>query len=184
MHKGGTGRRTLLQRGLALLAGGVAVAAGARTVQAEQPAALKLDPIPRPQTLALTLYARKRPIARLPGAARGGHAAEARTQASGELLASPEGSSIGSFYTNCFCMGTPLGAHTREASNLEFQVLELKDGTLFGLCGGAAISGVKAHAIVGGTGAYAGARGSYVERAVAETAAVRDVIELVVTLAG
>jgi len=182
MDTGGTGRRTLLQRGLALLAGGVAVAAGARTIHAEQPVALKLDS-DAGRMATLTLYARKRPIAGLPGAARGGHTADARTLASGELLASPDGGVIGSLHTNCFCMGTPIGTHNREASNLEFQVLELKDGTLFGLCGGAAASGVKAHAIVGGTGAYAGARGTCVERAVAGHAALRDVVELVVTLA-
>ena len=182
MDTGRTGRRTLLQRGLALLAGGVAVATGVRTVQAEEPTAPVVDVGPQRRRHTLTLYAHKRPVAGV----RGGHPAhgtDARTLASGDLLDAPGGSAVGSFYTNCFCMGTPLGPHARASSNLEFQVLELAEGTLFGICGGTNGSAAKAHAIVGGTGRYAGASGSYVERPAADTAR-RDVVELIVTLAG
>lgn len=182
MKKGGTGRRTVLQRGLTLLAGGVAVGAGARTVRAEEPAA-PVVPTATPAVSTLTLYARKRPVAGPPRATRGAHTPDARTLASGELLDSPGGRAIGSFHTNCFCMGTPLGPHNHAASNLEFQVLQLADGTLFGISGGGA-SDMKAHAVVGGTGRYAGARGSYIERPAEGRGAKRDVMELVVTLAG
>lgn len=182
MDTGRTGRRTLLQRGLALLAGGAAVATGVRTVRAEEPAPLKLDPTPRRDVQTLTLYARRRPVAGVPAGGHAAHTADARTLASGELLDAPGGNAVGTFHTNCFCMGTPLGPHNRSASNLEFQVLELTDGTLFGICGGATPSTAKAHAIVGGTGRYAGASGSYIERPAAD-AARRDVVELIVTLA-
>ena len=184
METGRTGRRTLLQRGLALLAGGVAVATGARAVRAEQPEQVEVTAVPKPQASTLTLYARRRPVADLPGAVRGGHTADARTLASGELFAAPDGEAIGAFHTNCFCAATPFGPHTRTASNLEFQVLELGDGTLFSICGGATPSGTKAHAVVGGTGRYAGARGSYVERPATDASTRRDVVELVITLAG
>ena len=178
MDTGRTGRRTLLQRGFALLAGGVAVATSGRTVRAEEPAPKATAP--RQDGQMLTLYARRRPVAGVRSGAHA-HGPDARTLATGELLDGPAGTAVGSFYTNCFCMGTPLGPHKRAASNLEFQVLELSDGTLFGIGGGADASGTKAHAIVGGTGRYAGARGSYVERPAATTA--RDLVELIVTLA-
>ena len=180
MDTGRTGRRTLLQRGFALLAGGVAAATGARTVRADEPAPAKIDAAPQRDVQTFTLYARRRPVATV----RGGHAhhSDTRTLASGELLDAPDGTAVGTFNTNCFCMGTPLGPHNRAASNLEFQVLDLAGGTLFGICGGATPAGTKAHAIVGGTGRYAGARGSYVERPAANAA--RDVVELFVTLAG
>ena len=181
MDKRGTGRRTVLQRGLALLAGGVAVATGGRAVRAEQPIAPKTEPDPQRGPVTLTLYARKRPLAALPGTSRG-YGEDPRAVTSGELLTAVDGQAIGAFHTNCFCMGAPHGPHTRDSSSLEFQVLEFKDGTLFGLGGGAFASGTKAHAIVGGTGAFAGARGSYVERPVAENATGRDIVELIITV--
>jgi hypothetical protein len=174
MTTGGTPRRTLLQRGLALLAGGIAVATGSRVIRADG------GITPAPGT-TLTLYTRPRPIAPPPGAARAVQADHARQLASGELLDGPHGKCIGSVYTNCFCPGAPFGAQ-RSTSDLEFQVMQLADGTLFGMCGGTAEAGEKVRAIVGGTGRYAGARGAYIERPAA--GAGDDVVELVLTLAG
>ena len=139
MKKTATGRRTLLQQGLALLGGGVAVAAGTRWTRpaqaAEQSGGAK----------SLTLYARIRP---LPGGAA--HAGDTRLVSSGDLLDAPNGKCVGQFYTNCFCLGTPFGPHETAASNLEMQMLQLHDGTLFGMGGGtAAHDGEKAHAIIG-----------------------------------
>jgi hypothetical protein len=186
MKTGGTPRRTLLQRGLALLAGGVAVAASPRLIRAKS----AVDPKPggaadpKRAGTTLTVYARKRPLAAPPDADRGvqGHS---RQLASGELLDAPDGKRLGAFYTNCFCLGTAFGPHNGAASNLEFQVLQLKEGTLFGMCGGATEpGGARAHAVVGGTDRYAGARGVYVERPATGKAARHDVVEFIVTLAG
>lgn len=180
MEKRGTGRRTLLQRGFALLAGGAALIAGARTgrLQAAAPAR------PAENTEGtLTLYARKRPLAAPPRGSHAGQRSPGRLVASGELLDAPGGRSIGEFHTNCFCLETPFGPQAA-GSNLEFQVLQLNDGTLFGLCAGAVDHGAaRAHAVVGGTGRYTGARGSYVERAATSTSGSHDLVELVVTLA-
>jgi hypothetical protein len=164
------GRRTLLQRGLALLGGGAAVLAGTRWGRVEAAA-----PTPTPQTL--TLYARKRPLA--------AQSSDTRLVASGDLFDTPAGeTSVGAFYTNCFCLGTPFGPHTTADANLEFQVLHLKDGTLFGISGGGnAHAGVTMHAIVGGTNRYAGARGSYTERPAGPGAADHGMLEFIVTLA-
>lgn len=161
----GTGRRTLLQRGLALLAGGATIAGGSRLASASPPSA-------RPRSL--TVYARRRPVA---------GTADGRIVSSGDLLDRPDGEWIGAFHTNCFCVQSPFGAPAAAASSLEFHVLQLKDGTLFSVGSGAA-DGARPLAIIGGTDRYAGLSGSCVERAIAGAHAADDMRELIVTFAG
>ena len=165
------GRRTLLQRGMALLGGGAAIIAGARWTRVE--AAPRDTPTPR----TLTLYARKRPVAVLP--------ADSRLLATGDLFDAPDGgAAVGAFYTNCFCLGTAFGPHTDSEANLQFQVLHLKEGTLFGMSGGGNAHGdVTMHAIVGGTSRYSGARGSYVERLATTGEPEPGLVEFIITLA-
>lgn len=174
MEKGskGTGRRTLLQRGLALLAGGAAVATGARLTRGTRPL---------PEDGSLVVYARRRPFAGPPSGTQ--HAsAPGALLASGDLLDAPDGKPIGSFHTNCFCHGA-VGSHQVTRPSLEFQVLQLKDGTLYGIFAGEAADGTKSHAIAGGTGRFAGARGQYLERIAAGQSAGDDVVQFVVSLA-
>lgn len=95
----GTKRRTLLQRGAALLTGGAALAGTTRWAGAASPPAAS-PPSP------LTLYARARPVA-------GHHHADGRIVASGDLLDAPDGTRIGTFYANCFCLPTPFGPRAR-----------------------------------------------------------------------
>lgn len=165
----GTKRRALLQRGLALLAGGAAMAGGTRWVRAASP------PPPGPLT-TLTLYTRQRPFVGPPGAGHQ-HVPDGRLVASGDLFDAPDGKRIGTFVSNCFCLHSSFGPQTSAASNLEFHVLELADGTLFSIGSG---GGAEARplAIVGGTNRYAGRSGSYIERTVGD-----DVRELVITFA-
>ena len=169
-----TKRRTLLQRGLTLLAGGAAIAGGTRWASASPPATV-------PATL--TVYARRRPTAgSLTGPA--GHAADGRVVASGDLLDGPQGQPIGSFHTNCFCVQSSFGPHPVGAPSLEFHVLQLNDGTLFGIGSGAEDAGGLAPlAIVGGTGRYAGKSGSYSQRAIAGHSVGADVRQLTITFA-
>ena len=170
-----TGRRTLLQRALALVAGGVAIGSGVRLTRGS-PALAEAAP-----GSPLTVYARTRPFVVPPSGQS--PAAAANTQvASGELLDAPDGKPVGSFVTNCFCV-VGNAAHNVVHPSMEFQALELKEGTLYGMCSGRGPDGAKTHAIVGGTGRFAGARGAYIERAVATQSTRHDVIELVVTLA-
>jgi len=164
----GTKRRTVLQRGAALLTGGVALAGGARwaggaTAEAASP----------PRTI--TLFARSRP------AGSHGHG-DGRLIASGDLLDAPDGQPIGTFHTNCFCATTPFGQPAAAASNLEFHVLQLKDGTLFGIGSGVETPAGRALAIVGGTDKFAGRSGAFVQRAIAADAG--DVQQLTITFAG
>ena len=164
----GTGRRSLLRRGLALVGGLAAV--GTTGVLAKRAIAE-----PAPRTPALTVYGRKRPVAGDTGA---------RVMAFGELYDRPDGRPIGEFHSNCFCLSTPHGLDARAASNLEFHVLQLKDGSLFGMRGGSHGSAEAAPAaIVGGTGRYAGASGTLIERPMTGGTPGHDLVEFVVTFA-
>jgi hypothetical protein len=169
-----TKRRTLLQRGIALLAGGAAIAGGSRLAVAASPPAK-----------TLTLFARKRPVVGMPGTFGPAQAADGRMVASGDLLDAPDGQAIGTFYTNSFCVQSPFGGQTVAASGLEFHVLQLKEGTLFSIGSGTDdASGVRPLAVVGGTDRFAGKSGSCLTRGVAGASHADDVRELIVTFAG
>jgi hypothetical protein len=164
----GTKRRTLLQRGLALLAGGAAIAGSTRWAGAASP------PAAAPSS-TLTLYARSRPAAHQ-------HGVDGRLMASGDLLDRPDGDAIGTFHTNCFCVSTPFGVQA-SAANLEFHVLQLQDGTLFSMGSGLETSGGRLAAIVGGTDRFAGRSGTYVQRSIAGEIG-DDLRQLTITFAG
>ena len=98
----------------------------------------------------------------------------------GELLDAPDGKAIGSLVTNCICeVGGAV--HGIAHPSPEFQALE-RGRKAHGMCSGPGPDGSKCHAIVGGTGRFAGAR-RYVERAVVTQSTRHDVIQFVVTLA-
>ena len=170
----GTGRRTLLQRALALVAGGVAFGSGVRLTRGSPVHAEAADP-------PLTVYARPRPFV-VPPNGRMPVSAAGTLVSSGELLDGPEGKSIGSFVTNCLCTVGSAG-HNVAHPGLEFQAMQFNEGTLYGMCLGPGRDGVKSHAIVGGTGRFAGARGTYLESAATPSSGQQDVIQFVVTLA-
>lgn len=162
-----TKRRTFFQRGLALLAGGAALGGTARWAGASPPAAADR---------MLTLYARPRPVAGHQ------HSSDGRILATGDLLDGLDGERIGTFYTNCFCVPTPFGVQAAAPSTMELHVLQLKDGTLFGMGSGRDASGQQPVAIIGGTGRFAGRSGAYLLHPIA--AGSRDVRELTITFAG
>jgi hypothetical protein len=173
MTTGSTGsRRTLLQRGIALLAGGAALAGGTRWAAAASPS--PLAPV-KVEGATLTLYARRRPAA---------SAADGRMVTSGDVFDRPGGERIGSFHTTSFHAHSPFGGPSATASSLEFHVLQLKDGTLFSVSSGAAGDGARALAIIGGTDRFAGKSGNYLERAIAGDYPGDDLRELTITFAG
>jgi len=163
----GSGRRTLLRRGLALFGGLAAV--GTTGVLAKRAAAV---PTPRANA-TLVIYGRGRPVAGDTGA---------RVVGIVELYDKPGGRRIGEIHTNCFCLSTPHGLDARADSNLEFQVLQLEDGSLFGMRGGSHRE-TGPSAIVGGTARYAGASGTLVERPMAGGTPGHDHVQLVITFA-
>jgi hypothetical protein len=165
-----TPRRTLLQRGLALLGGALGVGAVGGEVHARSEA--------RAPARTLQLLGRRRTAARRAGTAPGAHQ---HAVASGDLLDTQGNETIGSFHTNGFCLETRLGSPLPSESNIAFQTFVLAEGSLFGLGGGPSPGGERTCAVLGGTGRYAGAQGTYVER-VPSRPAGRDAVEFVFTL--
>ena len=172
MNKDGKERRTLLQQGLALLGGGVAVAAGARWSRGA-----KVEAAPLEAKQPLKVYARIRPSAVTNPAQP-----DARMVATGDLLDAPDGKRVGEFSANCFCLGTPVGAHLNSTATIEMQVLQLTEGTLFGMSTPSAPGSPRVHAIIGGTEKFASARGTYVQRPVSAPGAL-DLVEFIVSIA-
>jgi hypothetical protein len=164
-----TPRRTLLQRGIALIGGALGVGAVGGEVHARAE-------IARSETLQL--LGRRRSPARLAPATQGAHQ---HAVSSGDLLDAKGGETIGSFHTNGFCLETRLGTPMPSDSNIAFQTFVLADGSLFGLGGGPSPDGDRTCAVLGGTGRYAGAQGTYVER-VPSPPAARNAVEFVFTL--
>jgi hypothetical protein len=84
-----------------------------------------------------------------------------RTTVHGELL-DTSGERVGEFFGSSSCVDSPNGAAW---TSVETHTLRLRDGTIHGM--GTTTSGHDAEAvfaIVGGTGRYLGARGSYTAR--------------------
>ena len=149
-----TKRRTLLQQGIALLAGGAALAGGSKWAAADSTP--RLSEVEGPS--AITLYARKTDVFDRPGGER-----------------------IGSFYANTIGAQSPFGVAA--ASSVEMHTLQLADGALFTLSAATA-SGERPMAIIGGTGRFAGKTGSCVSRAIRGEHVADDVRELSITFAG
>jgi hypothetical protein len=98
----------------------------------------------------------------------------------GELLDRPGGNVVGHFIAAHLTNHSPFAA---AASSLEIHTFTLKAGTIHGL--GAASRGAEGHfVILGGTGRYAGARGSYVARQRTRELGGDGTAEFHLTLAG
>lgn len=81
------------------------------------------------------------------------------------LLDQPNGQPVGEFHANSFRTVSALGAvNPFSASNIEMQTIRLNDGTLFGMGANEVRGEEQVHAIIGGTGRFAGARGTYTIR--------------------
>ena len=145
-----TSRRCMLGRGLALVAGAVGFGA-AGTAQAAMQEAKGTE---------LVFYGRNfhlhNPSKRAGMVPEGGD----RHSAYGELLDRPKGKVVGHFTAAHLTHNSPFAVG---ASSLEIHTFTLKDGTIHGL--GAVARGNEGHfVILGGTGRFSGATGSYVAR--------------------
>jgi hypothetical protein len=143
-----------LKNGLLMLAGGLGLG-----VVAKQRTAEAATSVASPATAAqlklhgsgLHLYApdRKRGATPLLGD---------RLAATGTLH-DTAGNEIGRFHAALFCTGSPHSPGSPPLTYLEQHTFILADGVLFG--SGVSGDGTDAFAIVGGTGRYVGARGTY-----------------------
>jgi hypothetical protein len=79
----------------------------------------------------------------------------------GELL-HPSGEKAGEFYAMAVGIDSPFQLTGAGLGALEIHTLTLAEGTIVGVGAGGGLE--RTYAIVGGTGKYAGARGSYVAR--------------------
>jgi hypothetical protein len=102
-----------------------------------------------------------------------------RHTAYGELLDAPEGAAVGHFSAARMALDSPFAA----ASSLEIHTFDLGDGTLHGL--GSAVRGADGNfVILGGTGRYAGATGTYLARQEPRELGGDGTAEFHLTLAG
>jgi len=153
----GTTRRSLLRRGLLLLGGAGAAGAGlagAARVAERSPTAS------RRSATAIELYGDEW---HMRAANRGhGHMPQRGELVSlyGNLRTGPHGEKVGEFYASSMFIDAPLGESPHAASNVETHTFNLKDGSIVGM--GTASTRESLFAVVGGTGRYAGASGSYV----------------------
>ena len=145
-------RRGLLGRGLLVATGVLGLGSATRS----SPAAGAVQPLRQGRT-ELTLHGRnlhlhapERQAGELP------HKGDRHT-AYAELLDGPEGAVTGHFSAAHLSLDSPFAA----ASSLEIHTFDLPGGTIHGL--GSAVRGADGNFVVlGGTGRYAGATGSYV----------------------
>lgn len=146
-------RRNLLARGLVLVGGAVGLAAAPRG-EAAQAAP------PTTNGTELRLYGRNFHL-QAPSHVAGQVPVHGdRHSGYGELLDRPGGKVVGHFTAAHLTHESPFAA---AASSLEIHTFALKAGTIHGL--GAVTRGAEGHFVVlGGTGRYTGARGSYVAR--------------------
>jgi hypothetical protein len=145
-----TDRRTVLKRGVFAAAAAAAAALAIRP--GDQRPALAAVPIGGGKTIELF--------------GRGWHADADKVPSKGdsysvygELLASPEGDKCGEFYAACLAIDSPFQVTGQGIGSLEIHTLVLAEGSIVAM--GAGSGPDRSFAIVGGTGKYTGARGSY-----------------------
>ena len=147
-------RRSVLRRGLVLCAGAIGLGAGGASASA----ATGKRPL-APQAETLNLYGRNWHLA-LPGQRFGRQpAAGDRARVHGELLDRPGGQKVGEFHGAWLQSSSPFGDAAFSLGSIELHTFTLTGGSLFGI--GTAAGDEGTFAVVGGTGRYAGMRGTY-----------------------
>jgi hypothetical protein len=146
-------RTTLLKRGLFLIGAAVGLQGGPQAA-----AALGAT---RTAPATLKLYGRSW-HAQTQGRRAGRLARGDRVAVYGELSLGPGGKKMGEFYSAYFSHLSPFGPGSHAAAGIEVHTFNLDDGTILGQ--GSHWGEEGRYAVVGGTGRYSGARGSYVAR--------------------
>lgn len=145
----GQSRRTILKRGLVLAAGALGVTAAGKEARAATVT------VPNQLRLHGTNWRLAVPD-RQPGEMLrlGDHGA-----VYGDLLDRRNGRPFGQFFGSRLAIQSTPGGHARADASVEVHTFVLPYGTIIGM--GTAVLGEAIFAIVGGTGNYAGAKGSY-----------------------
>jgi hypothetical protein len=155
---GFTPRRAFMKRGAALLAGVAGMLGAAHGVLGAEGTTAEAATMPVGPKIT-TLFgsnwhfvSETRNLGELPSPG-------SRGACYGELFDSPDGTKVGEFYSASFWLGTPFGKSDVSAQALEMHTFRFSDGTLLGM--GSHNGPNSVYAIVGGTGRYHGATGSY-----------------------
>ncbi len=82
----------------------------------------------------------------------------------GELVAGEQDEKVGEFYSSCLPVKSPFGPTPFAAASVEVHTFSLADGTILGMGAAMASARESLYTVVGGTGRYAGTRGTYVAR--------------------
>jgi hypothetical protein len=145
----GHSRRSVLKRGLLVVAGAIGVTAAGKEGSAEA----------RPLPNEFRLFGRSWRLdapGRVPGEQiRRGDGGVVY----GELVDAPTGKPTGRFFGSRLAVQSAPGGNVRADASVEIHTFVLPGGTLVGM--GTALPAESVFAIVGGTGDYAGASGSY-----------------------
>lgn len=157
MSDTGQSRRSLLTRALVLVGGAIGIGA-ATGGAAEAVTAVPAAKAASPGTLAF----RGRGFVLQTPARRPGEQVQPGDQGTvvGELVDPRSGKGRGRFYGSRLAFDTGLGRRAGADASVELHTFALDGGTILGM--GSSLPGESVFAIVGGTGRYAGARGSYV----------------------
>ncbi|HEY2706152.1 MAG TPA: hypothetical protein VGL20_20920 [Candidatus Dormibacteraeota bacterium] len=175
-------RRGALKSGVALLAGavGLEVVGRARDGAAAE-LALPLPAVP-PAASTVVLHARR--LRAVPVGGRPGMPVEhgARLTLLADLV-DAGGAVVGSLTGVSHCTVAPLSSDDWPVGAIETHTLSLRDGTILGMGTAPAVAwGTGAFAVVGGTGRYAGATGSYVAEQQNDAAGGRGCARYTLTL--
>jgi Allene oxide cyclase barrel like domain len=154
-------RRDMLKSSLALAAGAVGLGAAGQALRQGKPAATTTATDRSPATL--TLLGRGWHALR-EDRASGPPAAGDRTHLYGELT-DGDGTRVGEFFGSATHLDSPFDQGGRTGTSVQSHTFRLREGTIHGMGTMApGEDGDAVFAVVGGTGRYHGARGSYVAR--------------------
>ncbi len=167
-------RRSVLHRGLLFVAG----ACGLQLASSEAPAA-QSSSAPDGNTTTLRFYAscsRHHKLGQEPGKLP---KLDGVVNRRGDLFDAITGKKVGEFGGTCLGSQNSFPAARAGGFSLELQTLRLEGGDLFGI--GSGSEPENGHAILGGTGRFAGSKGSYLIRRSREEANAGS-IEFVINL--
>lgn len=152
-------RRRFLKRGVGLLGGAVGlglISRGVGPISGASAGSGNLSLSLNGRDWRLTYPDRQRGVLPQPGE---------RSASFGQLFSNSDGAKVGEFYASSFAFSSPFGPGESAAAAMEMHHFNLADGTIVGMGTLGGFHDVKSvHAIIGGTGRYEGASGSYVAR--------------------
>lgn len=101
-----------------------------------------------------------------------------------DLLDASEGAVVGEFVATALGAEASFGVLGASLSGLEMQTFRMGDDTLFAIGMSSGRDAARAYALLGGTGRFAGARGTCLEREIDSRAPGRGRVEFQLTLVG